>query len=1178
VKPAHNTKTPQTATGSFAASRALLPVSGSGLSRIGPRAPLVSVLATVLGALAFMSSPALAAAPETPETLKPELETITETAATLRGVLNPHAAGELGGTYEFLYNASETKECKGGGSTTAGMVLGGEAEPVFQHVEGLSRQTEYAVCLVIHNQAKTAEAIGSAVTFLTGPPETPENEEVTDVTATSATLKATLNPHHEGEPGRYRFRYRRSASECEGQGGMELPDEFEQALIAQGDRSEMVEATLTGLLPNTTYTFCAWTRNEAFEGVTGAPVTFTTPASLPSITNESVSGVSSGEATVSAEINPGGLSSGYSVEYEPGKSTPEGLLPATGSPVRIRQRLTGLQPDTQYSYRFVAHNALGSTPGALETFDTATTFVSAGGGSSCVNATYEGFNPTLPDCRADELVSSASEVGEVYEPGGTNGREQDVTTARPFRAAASGNAVAYVADPGPLGGDGSTAKGRGNEYLAVRGAGSGPGGWEATNITPPVGPGENASDEREYQSLSPDLSTGAVISERPLIGADPSPQGPPRCNILYGVNDMSAVPTYAAFFTTTITPAFCGPFVSATASARGTALSFAGETADHRRRVFSSSAELVAPAVESFGFGGNVYESEAPSGSLAVVNILPDGEVEPHAVPGGPSEQPLNGPNVGDILAPDGNRVIWSSVIREESLKGENAAFPTALYAREDPFSESASTVQLDAAEAGAAGSGGGGQFWGASADGNKVFFTDCRQLTSDSTAVTEGSCFHMAGGEDLVKTGNDLYEYNYGSGGAPRLSDLTVDHDPSDPLGADVQGVLGTSEDGNYIYFVAGGALGAGTNDRGETPVSEKCEEATVGSQGLAEELSGRIVSGSGCNLFELHFDGTAWGAPRYIAKLSARDNAVTEKLNDPFGAGGELSGDWNSRLGSRTAEVTPDGRALVFSSIHDVTGYDTKAIGPLVAGQGGNEIFVYKTDTENVTCASCNPTGAPPAASIEASAEGYATYLPVSSQDTFMHRWMNSRGTEVFFDSSQPLVAGDSNGTQDVYEWEAEGTAGCPTATSRYGGCVFLLSGGESADFSFLADADERGENVFISHRGPLGGAGPRDDKVHLYDVRVLGGFSASSLACTGTGCQGVPPAAPSFATPASVTFTGVGNFPANNRESSPSKKATKKTVKCAKGKRLSRGKCVKAKGKKKKVKKVNHGKGSK
>jgi hypothetical protein len=48
-------------------------------------------------------------------------------------------------------------------------------------------------------------------------------------------------------------------------------------------------------------------------------------------------------------------------------------------------------------------------------------------------------------------------------------------------------------------------------------------------------------------------------------------------------------------------------------------------------------------------------------------------------------------------------------------------------------------------------------------------------------------------------------------------------------------------------------------------------------------------------------------------------------------------------------------------------------------------------------------------------------------------------------------------------------------------------------------------------------------------LYDVRINGGIgSVTPPQCTGTGCQGIPGAPPIFATPSSVTFEGVGNFP--------------------------------------------------
>jgi hypothetical protein len=55
-----------------------------------------------------------------------------------------------------------------------------------------------------------------------------------------------------------------------------------------------------------------------------------------------------------------------------------------------------------------------------------------------------------------------------------------------------------------------------------------------------------------------------------------------------------------------------------------------------------------------------------------------------------------------------------------------------------------------------------------------------------------------------------------------------------------------------------------------------------------------------------------------------------------------------------------------------------------------------------------------------------------------------------------------------------------------------------------------------------------GDTDQEVDLYDAHEDGGFTyPPELACTGTGCQGVPAPTPIFATPATQTFNGEGNF---------------------------------------------------
>ena len=149
----------------------------------------------------------------------------------------------------------------------------------------------------------------------------------------------------------------------------------------------------------------------------------------------------------------------------------------------------------------------------------------------------------------------------------------------------------------------------------------------------------------------------------------------------------------------------------------------------------------------------------------------------------------------------------------------------------------------------------------------------------------------------------------------------------------------------------------------------------------------------------------------------------------------------------------------------------------------------------------------------------------MTLSGSPSFMPRWVveSGDGVQVFFMTDQPLVAQDSNRRDDVYEWESRGLGGCAVA----GGCVAPLSSVTSPEPATLIDASEFGNDVFFTQRASLVPSAV-DEDVKLYDARVDGGFPESSLACSGTGCQGVPPSSPRYATPASATFSGIGNFP--------------------------------------------------
>jgi hypothetical protein len=1086
------------------------------------------VLASVL---LLMSAPALASTPEKPELLIFE---VTASAVVVSAVLNPNAPEPREpGSYQYVYRPSSKNECEGPGEVRfpepPNPSQGIPFEQYFERISGLEPGTEYAMCVVATEPGKTEPAISNPMSFTTlFPPEQPTTLPASQVSGASVTLNGILNPNQEGHAGEtYGFFYRQGATSCEGSESHRAPVEPQPA---NGKQAEHVSTEITGLLPKTRYVDCLHVQNVAGEFAVGGEQVFETPAAAPSVADVTAVHVEASQATLTAQLSPGGALTSYQIEYGPGKLTPEQIVPASSVSVGVSDTLTGLSPSTQYHIRYILKNEVG-TGEASSLFTTIAGGQVGAASTGCPNATLAGFDPALPDCRAYELVSSAHEVGDVYVPGGIIGGEQYIDSVRPFRSASDGNAFAYIADPGPVGGDGESAKGFGNEYLARRGPAAGIDGWETANITPPP----DGSAFREYEAFSPDLSVGILASESQLVAARPVQQSPAGCAALYSVLNTPTESTYQALFSETLSPGFCGNATSHGFALEGRegldhALTFSGESRDHAVKFFQTPAALAAPAIDTGGLGSNLYESVG--GSVKVVSVLPDGEVARHSTYGGPSELPDNAPDLSATITSDGSRAFWSTVEEIQSFGSGKATAPVALYAREDPASGSAKTIQLDAAQQGVGGAGGKGEFWAASGDGSRVFFTDCNRLTADSTADAGEGCQHLGGknGSELLRDGNDLYEYDFAKPVGQRLIDLTVDHNAGDPLGANVQGVIGVSDDGAYVYFVAGGALEAEPNGRGELPSPRKCEVPGLGSAEASMESMGHLAPGFGCNLFEMHNDGEGWGKPRFIASLAALDDSADGTLNDPGGDSGEVSGDWMPNLGSRTAEVSADGKHVVFESSQELTGYDSSdLVGVGGRIKGGDEVFVYDANASSLSCVSCDPRGAQPLASIlTASAGGELTYLPASFSQTFMHNWINADGSKVFFDSSQALVSGDSNGAQDVYEWEAEGAASCPKSTSIYGGCIFLLSGGESPGRSFLADVDGSGENVFIVHRGPLGGAGPRDDKYHLYDARVGGGFATSSLGCTGTGCQGVPPAAPLFATPASVTFNGVGNFP--------------------------------------------------
>jgi hypothetical protein len=176
-----------------------------------------------------------------------------------------------------------------------------------------------------------------------------------------------------------------------------------------------------------------------------------------------------------------------------------------------------------------------------------------------------------------------------------------------------------------------------------------------------------------------------------------------------------------------------------------------------------------------------------------------------------------------------------------------------------------------------------------------------------------------------------------------------------------------------------------------------------------------------------------------------------------------------------------------------------------------------------------------------------------------------LSSSGRRLFFNAYDSLVPGDTNGRKDVYEWEradeGECTAQSSTFSKQNGGCLYMISSGQSPADSELFDATPSGSDVFFSTQSSLL---PQDyGLVDVYDARVNGGLPSPPLpapSCEGEACQGTP-TPPDDPTPASSTFRGAGNVREGSKPSKP---------RCGKGKARRKGRCVKQKAKKKPAKK--------
>jgi WD40-like Beta Propeller Repeat len=507
----------------------------------------------------------------------------------------------------------------------------------------------------------------------------------------------------------------------------------------------------------------------------------------------------------------------------------------------------------------------------------------------------------------------------------------------------------------------------------------------------------------------------------------------------------------------------------------------------------------------------NVYVYDREARRLVLAGVLnpttPGGEpaVPPGGVMGGPYDWfNTNNPSaVGG--AADG---YFTQEQRAISGDGRRIVFTAGgtgqLYVRENPLAEQSAMSGEECTEAAKA----------------------CTvRVSAPATGVTDPgtpAAFVGAGGADgdgslvyFLDTGKltsdstagkgyDLYRYDLDD---HTLTDLTVDS--ADPKGAQVAGVLGVSEDGEDVYFAAVGALAPGAT------------KAPEGDE----------------NIYAIH-----GGSAEFIARVSGDSEVAGEGLNwVPVAHEGSGNGVFHK------SRVSADGKTLLFTSSRNLTSFES---------HGQAELYLHRQGEPTLRCISCNPTGERPQGGAGLQEIPFPGFRP-NRDYGFSTRNLSENGRRVIFDTSDQLVAADTDHANDVYEWEQKGEGSC-ASEEEAGGCVFLLSGGIKGA-SYFGDADLEGNDAFFFTEQQLV-AQDRDQLVDAYDARIGGGIGQQNetpqVPCEGEACAGPAASPPDPAAAGTSTHVGPGN---------PTPPPT-----CKKGQVRRNGKCVKKPAKKKKSKK--------
>lgn len=399
-------------------------------------------------------------------------------------------------------------------------------------------------------------------------------------------------------------------------------------------------------------------------------------------------------------------------------------------------------------------------------------------------------------------------------------------------------------------------------------------------------------------------------------------------------------------------------------------------------------------------------------------------------------------------------------------------------------------------------------EFEGASSDGGQVFFTDTQQLTNGATEST-GSAL-SEGCDRIGEDGCNLYESV-----CERCDEMTpteeeahrslidISEGETPPLeGPQVQGIVAMASEGSHVYFVAKGKLTGSDSVAGRSP---EVSEPQEGVDNLYEYSEGHLV---------------------FVTPMATSDETEWEH-------------------GNLIANVTPEGRYLVFTSHRPLTPDDTRGEG------GGAQVFEYDSAAKLLRRLSVGEDGFNQdgnAGTGNAIIVGPEKVVAAGSVAVRSDPTMSDNGEFVFFESPVALTPEALNDVRVGQRFAREGVEGLAENVYEYhDGHVYLISDGRDTTSESkllitpvqLYGSDRSGANVFFSTLDQLVPE-DADTQRDYYDAHACSGEAGSEQVCSppsaeaprpcGEGdCAGAPSSVPGFATPSSVTLLGSGNLAA-------------------------------------------------